>query len=67
MWFLEKGIWEKKGWTDALGAAKSDFNVLLKQTTKQPGGTMLQVKPKKGVPQFEMDFGGNLGDIKKKK
>jgi hypothetical protein len=67
VWFLEKGIWEKKGWTGALGAAKSDFNVLLKQTTRQPGGTMLQVKPKKGVPQSELDFGLKPADIKSKK
>jgi hypothetical protein len=51
LWFAEKDLWEKNGWTGAAGKAKSDYNTLLDRTTKTPEGRLnlqeAEVKPKK--------------------
>jgi hypothetical protein len=40
LWFAEKHYWEERGWTKKLGAKKSDFNSLLKETEKGPEGKL---------------------------
>lgn len=44
MWFAEKDHWEKNGWTDTVGAAKSDFNVLLAKTENKGGRMQIRSK-----------------------
>lgn len=59
LWFAEKDLWERKGWTAAAGKAKSDYNTLLERTTKTPEGKLhfepQEVKPKSKTkkPQLE--------------
>lgn len=63
LWFAEKDLWEKAGWTDKKGAEKSDFNSLLSDTERDAGGR-LNIR-KKSEP--ELDLGLGLDDIKPKK
>lgn len=60
LWFAEKDLWEKNGWTGAAGKAKSDYNTLLDRTTRTPEGKLhfaeAEVKPrsKKKPTQLEL-------------
>lgn len=58
LWFAEKDLWEKRGWTKAIGKKKADFNVLLEDTERTPKG--LERVSKR--PEPELDFGVNLDD-----
>jgi hypothetical protein len=51
LWFAEKDYWEKKGWTKAVGATKSDFNSLLGETERTPEG---KLTPKKRQKTLEL-------------
>ncbi len=62
LWFMEKDHWEKKGWTRGAGAAKSDFNSLLSETERAPGGEL-----RRKTPQNELAFSLGLDDLKAKK
>lgn len=53
MWFAEKDLWEKRGWTQAAGAAKSDFNSFLGITQKNLFGGIQIDKPQK---EFGLDY-----------
>lgn len=61
VWFAEKDLWEKRGWTRGAGAEKSDFNSLLAETERK--GDQLKVK----TPQTELDFFAGADDIYPKK
>ena len=43
LWFAEKDLWEKNGWTRAAGSKKSDYNVLLSATEKTPEGQLRKI------------------------
>jgi len=43
LWFNEKDLWEKNGWTSSVGKKKSDYNVLLQATEKTPEGLLKKV------------------------
>lgn len=60
LWFAEKNYWEQKGWTDGIGAAKSDFNSLLAKAQKDESG---RITLRKETVAPELD----LGDIGSKK
>jgi len=66
LWFAEKDLWEKNGWTGAAGKAKSDYNTLLDRTVKSPEGQLIftpeEVKPKAKKPKAQLEL-----DIKPKK
>jgi GNAT superfamily N-acetyltransferase len=68
IWFAEKDLWEKNGWTAAAGKAKSDYNTLLDRTTRTPEGLLdlkeADVKPK--VKKTKVAKTLEAGDIKKK-
>jgi ribosomal protein S18 acetylase RimI-like enzyme len=58
LWFAEKVHYEKQGWTRSVGAAKSDFNVLLKKTERGPKGELRIASAQKelDIPQGELDI-----------
>lgn len=43
LWFAEKDLWEKNGWTRSAGRVKSDYNVLLQKTEKTKEGMLKRV------------------------
>lgn len=59
VWFAEKDRWQRNGWTGAIGAEKSDFNVHLAESEKLPSGLVRKKEP-------QIALGLELGDIKKK-
>jgi len=68
LWFAEKDLWEKNGWTAAAGKAKSDYNTLLERTTKTPEGKLhfepQEVKPKSKAKKATQQL--ELSDVKQK-
>lgn len=64
MWFAEKDVWDKNGWTGKLGKEKSDFNVLLDVTTRGSAGGKIRIAEaelkktgsKKEKAQLEIQF-----------
>jgi hypothetical protein len=61
IWFAEKDLWEKRGWTRGAGAEKSDFNSLLAVSERK--GDEIRMK----TPQEELAFDLSVDDIKPKK
>ncbi len=57
LWFAEKDVWEKRGWTRGAGAEKSDFNSLLAETERTNRGL------RQKTPQSELNFSIEPGDI----
>ena len=63
LWFAEKDVWSKRGWTKTAGAAKADFNVLLEVTRRDPATGRLSVdavrrrdEPKRDKAQLDFEL-----------
>lgn len=55
LWFAEKDLWTKNGWTKVAGKAKSDYNSLLQQTEKTEKGTLRKVDKQGSLPNLGED------------
>lgn len=54
LWFGEKDVWDKRGWTRGTGAAKSDFHSLLESLKPLESGSVVQTEAA-GQRMFGLD------------
>ena len=56
LWFAEKDVWAKRGWTRGTGAELSDFNTLLDRTEVRDGKKVLAKEPDPQHSLFDLDL-----------